>query len=91
MTMSKKTAQLAERVRTKLYELPEEKIAEVLDFVEFLAERYAQPKEILVSKRGSREALLECIGIWAFEPGELDELLIKIEHGRQMELEEIGC
>ena len=40
MKMSNKTAQLAERVKTKLYELPEEKIAEVLDFVEFLAERY---------------------------------------------------
>lgn len=88
MTMSKKTAQLAERVRSKLYELPEEKIAEVLDFVDFLAERYAKPKQIPVSKRGSREALLECIGIWAFEPGELDELLIEIEHGRLTELEE---
>jgi len=86
--MSKKTARLAERVRTKLYELPEEKIVEVLDFIEFLAERYAQLKEIPVSKRGSREALLECVGIWAFEPGELDELLSEIEHGRLMELEE---
>jgi len=86
--MSKRTAQLAERVRTKLYELPEEKIAEVLDFVEFLAERYTQLGKRPVSKRGSREALLECIGIWAFEPGELDELLIEVEHGRLMELEE---
>lgn len=86
--MNKKAAQLAERVRTRLYELPEDKVAEVLDFVEFLAERYAQPKEIPISKRGSREALLECIGIWAFEPGELDELLTEIEHGRLMELEE---
>jgi hypothetical protein len=83
--MSNKTVQLVERVRTKLYELPEEKLAEVLDFVEFLAERYAQPKEI-ISKRGSHEALLECIGIWAFEPGELDELLTEIKHGRLMEL-----
>lgn len=90
MTMSKKTAQLAEQVKTKLYELPEEKIAEVMDFVEFLAERYAQPKEIPTSKRGSREALLECIRIWALEPGELAELLIEIEHGRLMELEGIG-
>lgn len=86
--MNTKAAQLAERVRTRLYELPEDKVAEVLDFVEFLAERYAQPKEIPISKRGSREALLECIGIWAFEPGELDELLTEIEHGRLMELEE---
>lgn len=89
--MSQKTAQLAERVKTKLYELPEEKVAEVLDFIEFLAERYTQPpQEILVSKRGSREALLECIGVWAFEQGELDELLIEVKHGRLMELEEIG-
>ena len=62
----------------------------VTEFAEFLTERYTQPKEIPVSKRGSREALLECIGIWAFDPGELDELLIEIEHGRLMELEEIS-
>ena len=70
---------MAERVRTKLYELPETKIAEVLDLVEFLAKRYAQSKETLVSKCNSRGVLLECIGLWAFEPGELDELLIEIE------------
>ena len=86
--MSEEATQLAERVKTKLYELPDEKIAEVLDFVEFLAERYNPPKEIPIPKRGSREALLECIGIWTFEMGELDELLLEIERGRVMEVEE---
>jgi hypothetical protein len=89
MKMSNKTTQLAERVRTKLYESPEEKIAEVLDSVGFLAKRYARPKETIF-KRGSREALLECISIWALVSGELGEILTEIEHGRLMELEEIG-
>lgn len=38
--------------------------------------------------RGSREALLECIGLWKFEPGELDEILADLEESRLMELEE---
>ena len=38
--------------------------------------------------RGSREALLECMGLWKFEPGELDEILADLEESRLMELEE---
>ena len=29
--------------------------------------------------RGSREALLECLGTWAFDSGELDEIMADIE------------
>ncbi len=38
-------------------------------------------------QQGSRDALLECVGIWEFGPGELDEILGDIEQSRMMELE----
>jgi hypothetical protein len=34
------------------------------------------------------DAFLECAGTWAFEPGELEEILQDIERSRLMEIEE---
>ena len=70
--MNRKTAHLIEEVQLHLSQLPEDKVAEVLDFVQFLVARNALSPH---PRRGSLEALQECIGIWEFEPGELDEIL----------------
>ena len=72
--MNKSTTRLIEQVQSHLARLPEEKVIEVLDFVQFLAARSTSPGH---PPRGSLEALQECIGIWKFEPGELDEVLAK--------------
>ncbi len=41
--MNKRSARLIEAVQSRLSRLPEDKVAEVLDFVEFLAARSAVP------------------------------------------------
>ena len=71
-------------------ELPDDKLVEVLDFVEFLHARYAAPPQ---PKRGSPEAILQAlerVGPLQFEPGELDRLLAEIEEMRLMDLKEHG-
>ncbi len=68
-------------------ELPDDKLVEVLDFVEFLHARYAAPPQ---PKRGSPEAILKHVGKFHFEPGELDRLLGEIEQMRLMDMEEHG-
>ena len=71
--------------------LSDEDIAAVWHFVEGLVQRRAILKDIQAPyvtpaetaketiyrtpPQGSREALLECLGTWEFEPGELDEIL----------------
>jgi hypothetical protein len=82
--MNRKTAQLIDQVQQQLSNLPEEKVLEVLDFVQFLVARATTTQAI---HRGSPEALKECIGVWKFKPGELDEILVDIEQSRLMELE----
>ena len=82
--MRVKAAQLAERIALEVRDLPEERVQEVLDFIEFLKSKWEKERR---PPRGSPEALLECAGIWQFEPGELDELLADIERMRDMELE----
>jgi len=72
---------LLEELTSKLQELPEDRLQEVLDFVDFLRNRPIQR-----SKRGSPEALLQHVGAWSFEPGELDRLLADIQRMREMEL-----
>ncbi len=79
------TLQLIEQVKSHLSRLPEDKIIAVLDFVQFLATRSAPTTS---PHSGSPEALQECIGIWQFEPGELDEILLNIDQSRLMELDE---
>lgn len=82
--MNRKTAQLIDQVQQQLSNLPEDRVLEVLDFVQFLASRTAPSQDV---HRGSPEALQECIGVWEFMPGELDEILADIEQSRLMELE----
>ncbi|MGQ9625558.1 MAG: DUF2281 domain-containing protein [Anaerolineae bacterium] len=80
--------QQAELIRA-LQELPEEKVQEVIDFTNYLWEKYARPRP----PRGSAEAILEALeqgGPLQFEPGELERLLTEIEQMREMDLEEHG-
>ena len=65
----------------KLQELPEDRLREVLDFVDFLRSHRIQQ-----SNRGSPEALLRHVGTWSFAPGELDRLLADIQEMREMDL-----
>jgi hypothetical protein len=82
----------------------DEEVAAVWHFVEGLVQHRAILKDIQAPyvasaetaeeaiyhtpPQGSHEALLECLGTWEFEPGELDEILADIERARMMELEE---
>ena len=82
--MNQRTAQLIEQVQQQLSNLPEDKVVEVLDFIQFLIARTTPTQEIL---RSSPNALQECVGIWEFTPGELDDILAEIERSRLLELE----
>ena len=77
------TPELLRALADKLQELPENRLREVLDFVDFL--RSYQPQQ---SDRGSPEALLRHVGTWSFAPGELDRLLADIQEMREMELDQ---
>ena len=66
---------------SKLQELPEDRLREVLNFVDVLRSHQLQQ-----SNRGSPEALLRHVGTWSFAPGELDRLLADIQEIREMEL-----
>lgn len=66
----------------KLQSLPEDRLQEVVDFVDFLRNRPAPQ-----AKRGFPEALLQHAGSWSFAPGELDRLLADIQEMREMELD----
>ena len=58
--------------------LPAEKIEEILDFADYLSQRYdPSPPE-----RGSAEAILRHAGKMQFEPGELDQLLTELSASR---------
>jgi len=66
---------------SKLQELPEDRLREVLNFVDVLRSHQLQQ-----SNRGSPEAVLRHAGTWSFAPGELDCLLADIQEMREMEL-----
>ena len=71
---------LLDQVVLELRDVPEEKMVEVLDFVEVLKRRRREKPA-----RGSAEAILPWGGTWQFEPGELENLLKDIEQSREME------
>jgi hypothetical protein len=85
----KDLAQLRQATINRLNQLPLHRLAQALDFIDFLLER---PSSVIPRKpetpRGNLEDLLACTGIWEFEPGELEEILRDIERSRLMELEE---
>jgi len=76
------TPELLRDLADKLQELPEDRLREVSDFVDFLRSYQLQQ-----SNRGSPEALLRHVGTWSFAPGELDHLLADIQEMRETELD----
>ena len=77
--------QLRQSTIEKIETLSREKLVEVLNFIDLLLARPAQPTS---SALPAPDAFLECAGTWAFEPGELEEILQDIEQSRLMELED---
>ncbi len=83
--MEQPRQQLAGRLLRAVQDLPDDKIGEAIDFVEYLHSKYGQRQP----PRGSAEAILQGLhetGGLRFEPGELDSLLAQIEHDRDSEL-----
>jgi hypothetical protein len=80
-------AQLRQSAIEKLNILPEEKLIEVLTFIDFIT-TYPHKSETQSESLPPPDAFLEYAGTWEFEPGELDEILHDIEQSRLMELEE---
>jgi len=73
----------------RLDKLSPSRLLQVLDFIDFLLRRPALPGiQEVTGPRGSLEDLLAIVGIWEFEPGELEDILQGIEQSRLMELEE---
>ncbi len=66
---------------TDLEGLPEDRLEEVRDFVEFLRHRTSGPR------RGSPAALLRCFGTWEGPSGELNRLVEEIYEARHQEEE----
>ena len=77
-TTKSEAPRLLKGLTSKLQELPEDRLQEVVDFL--------QSRPIQQPERGSPEALLQHVGTWSFEPGELDRLLADIEEMRETEL-----
>ena len=74
--------ELLRDLASKLHELPEDRLREVLDFVDFLRKHQLQQP-----KGSSPEALLRHVRTWSFAPGELDRLLGDIREMREREME----
>jgi hypothetical protein len=81
------TAQLRQSAIEKLNALSQEKLMEVLDFIDFITV-YSRRRKTTPSALPAPDAFLECAGTWEFEPGEWEEILQDIEQSRLMELEE---
>ncbi len=83
----KDTVQLRQSAAEKLNLLPNEKLIEVLDFIDFLT-LHPRKRRTAPDTLPAPDAFLECAGTWEFEPGELEEILRDIEQSRLMELKE---
>ena len=83
--MEQRKARLTERLVAAVQELPEEQVAEVLDFASYLRTRY----ESHPAESGSAQAILRVLdsgGALQFDPGELDLILTEIDHARDSDL-----
>jgi hypothetical protein len=83
----KDTVRLRQSAAEKLNMLSDEKVIEVLDFIDFLT-LHPRKRQRAPDTLPAPDAFLECAGTWEFEPGELEEILQDIEQSRLMELEE---
>lgn len=83
----KDTVRLRQSAVEKLNMLSDEKVIEVLDFIDSLT-LHPRKRQPAPDTLPAPDAFLECAGTWEFEPGELEEILQDIEQSRLMELEE---
>jgi hypothetical protein len=89
VSMAQNKAQLTERLLAAVRGLPEDKVAEVLDFAGYLQSKISQHRP----SRGSAEAILQAleeVGPLQFDPGELEAILEDIERARDSDLDEHG-
>ena len=87
--MVQSKSQLTERLLATVQELPEDKVAEVLDFAGYLQSKIGPNRP----PRGSAEAILQAleeVGPLQFDPGELEALLEDIERSRDSDLDDRG-
>ena len=78
----------ARAIEMLLADLPADKVQELIDFAQFLKERYAPQ-----AARGSAAAILQGlqeVGPLEFEPDELDTLLDDLEAMRQLDMRNNG-
>jgi hypothetical protein len=76
---------LTDRLLRAVQDLPDDKIGEAIDFVEYLQTKYGQRQPPRGSPATFLKALEE-VGPLEFEPGELEELLTDMERSRWMGL-----
>ena len=79
-TVNRTRTALIQAIITQLQDLPQERIQEVSDFVEFLKRKTQSASQ---PKRGSAEALLTCAGTWVFNEGERETLENEIQTMRE--------
>ncbi|MCF6150257.1 MAG: DUF2281 domain-containing protein [Candidatus Kuenenia sp.] len=72
--------ELTEVVSEKMKELSDDTIKEVIDFIEFLKSKKTQ------GEKGSPEKVLQHLGTWKFEKGEIDKILEDIQTLREIEV-----
>jgi len=85
-TKKKNTKEL---ILERLDRLPLYHLQQVLTFSDFMLYEVAQssqPLSIDNPQKGTPQDLLACVGLWQFDPGELEEIMADIEQGRSMEL-----
>jgi hypothetical protein len=84
------SVQLKEFVKDSIDQLPEDALREVAQLVDNLLDQLqtSEVKGAHTPPQGTVADLLACVGIWQFEPGEMEEILQDIERSRLMELEE---
>jgi hypothetical protein len=76
---------LTGRLLRAVQDLPDDKIGEAIDFVEYLQAKYGQRQPPRGSAEGIAKAFAE-FGPLEFEPGEFDALLADMERSRWMSL-----
>jgi hypothetical protein len=82
-------AELRQSTIEKLERLSPHRLTQVHDYIDYLLDRGERVSSAgTVRPAGTLDDLLACVGIWQFEPGELDDILQDIEQSRLMELEE---
>jgi|GEM_PF-3169317 len=80
-----------ELILERLDRLPLYRLQQVLAFSDFMLYEVMQSNHsfpVHDAQKGTTQDLLACVGLWQFEPGELEEIMADIEQGRLLEMGE---